>query len=139
MANSIAKLAIAGATALTLALGSTGSANAWGGHWGGGHWGGGWGGWGVGAGILGGLALGTALSAPYWGGYGYAPYAYGGYAPYAYGGYAPYAEYEYGGYAPYAGYGGSYAASYGSECYIRRRVVIDRFGYRHVRRVQVCN
>ncbi len=68
MANSIAKLAIAGATALTLALGSTGSANAWGGH--GGHWGGGWGGWGVGAGILGGLALGTALSAPYWGGYG---------------------------------------------------------------------
>ncbi len=115
MANSLGKVAIAGVAALTLALGSLGSANAaWGGHggghWAGGHWGGGWGGWGVGAGVLGGLALGTALSAPYWGGYGYyGPYAY---EPYAYG--------------------------YGPGCYIRHRVVIDRFGYRHIRRVRVC-
>ncbi len=120
MANPIAKLAIVGAAALTLALGSAGNANAaWGGHgggghWGGGHWGGGhWGGhgWGgVGAGFVGGLALGAALGGPYWGGY----YDYG---PYAY---------------------EAYGYAYGPECYIRRRVVIDRFGYRHVHRVRVC-
>jgi hypothetical protein len=129
MTNRIGKLAIAGIAALTLALGSVGTADAaWGGHggghwggghWGGGHWGGWGGGWGVGAGVLGGLALGAALSSPYWGGYyDYGPYAY---EPYGYG-YA---------YEPY-GY------AYGPGCYIRRHVVIDRFGVRHIRRVRVC-
>jgi hypothetical protein len=68
------------------------------------------GGWGgFGPGFVGGLALGAAVGGPYYG-YGYAPYSYG-YGPYAYAG----------------------------DCYIRRRVVINRFGERIVRRVRVCD
>jgi hypothetical protein len=83
-----------------------------GGGWRGGGWGGGGWGWGgVGLGIGTGLLLAAALSAPYYGGYGYSDPYYHGYAP-AYG-YGPYgygyrrAYYGYGGYYPryrYAGY-----------------------------------
>lgn len=56
----------------------------YGGHhggYGGGHHGGygGYGGLGFGVGALTGLAVGSALSAPYYSGYGGAPYGYGGY------------------------------------------------------------
>jgi hypothetical protein len=57
---------------------------------------------------VGGFALG-ALATPYWGDYGYYDYAY---EPYAY--------------------------DYGPDCYIRRRVVFNRWGERVIRRVQVC-
>jgi hypothetical protein len=82
---------VAATLSFTLVESST-PANAWGrGGWGGGGWrGGGWrggwgGGWGYGggwgwgaAGLLGGLALGTALAYPYYGyGYGYPYYGYG--------------------------------------------------------------
>jgi hypothetical protein len=104
----------------------------WGGGWHGGGWhgggwrgGGGWGWGGFGVGLGTGLLLG-AVTAPYWGGYGYGPY-YGGYAggPY-YGGYAggPY----------YAAYG----APYGGGCYVTRRWVSDGYGHRVWRRVRVC-
>jgi len=54
---------------------------------------------------------GVGVATPYyWGGYGY-------YGPYAY---EPY---------PY---------DYGPECYIRRRVIFDQFGHRHIQRVRVC-
>ncbi len=57
-----------------------------------------------------GLAIG-ALGAGYYGGYGY----------------------------PYGGYGyGAYDVGYGGECFHPKRVVIDQFGYRHVRHVRVC-
>ncbi|MGC1467624.1 MAG: hypothetical protein WA792_18050, partial [Pseudolabrys sp.] len=69
---------------------------------------------GFGPGFVGGLALGAAVASPYYyGGYGY----YGG--PYA---------------APYA-----YGAYYGPDCYLARRVVIDRWGHRIVRRMRVCD
>ena len=71
-------------------------------------------GYGIGAGLATGLAIG-ALGAGYYG------YPYGGY------GY-PYDDYEY----------GVYGVGYGGECFLRRRVVIDRFGYRHVRHVRIC-
>ena len=44
-------------------------------HGGGGHWHGGW----AGPAIVGGLAAGALLAAPYAYGYGYGPYGYGGY------------------------------------------------------------
>jgi len=111
MANSIGKLAIAGVAALVIALGSAASANAAGGdHGGGGHFAGGGGHWGGGH-WRGYRGWGVGVAAPYyWGGYGY-------YGPYAY---------------------QSYAYDYGPECYIRRRVVFDRFGHRHIQRVRVC-
>ncbi|MGA7596308.1 MAG: hypothetical protein WCD54_19415 [Pseudolabrys sp.] len=105
------------ATALLIVAGTTvavpNSASArWGGGWHGGGWhgggwrggawgGGGWGWGGVGLGIGTGLLLAAALSAPYYGGYGY-PYYYG-YAP-AYG----YGPYGYGYRRTYYGYGGYY-------------------------------
>ena len=92
--NTISKVAIAGLAALSL----TGSlvvttepaaaafrghgggfhggwhGGGWhGGHWHGGHWHGGW----AGPAILGGLAAGALLAAPYAYGYGYGPYGYG--------------------------------------------------------------
>ncbi len=117
--SSIRKYALTCVAVAALAVGSAGTALAYGhggghwggggGHWGGGHWGGGhWGGgyWGGGwAGFGTGLALGALASGPYWGGYGYAPYGY----------------YD----------------DYGPECYIRRRIVI-RHGVEYVRRVRVC-
>ena len=131
-----AKRAVLGAVAaLTLGaamVGSTAPAEAqWRGHWGGGWggyrsavWGGGWryrpaywggyryrpyyGGGAVAAGLVGGLALGALATAPYYG-YGY-PYRRAYYAPVAYGG----------------------------DCWVERRVRINRFGERIVRRVQIC-
>ena len=95
----------------TVALPGAASAQHW--HGGGGHWGGHGGGWGWGLGGFG-LGLGTGLAlgaAPYYGGYyGYGPYAYDG-GPYAYAG----------------------------GCYIRRQWVIDGYGRRILRRVQVCD
>jgi hypothetical protein len=41
---------------------------------------------------------------------------------------------------PYYGggyYGGPYA--YGGDCYIRRQVIINRWGHRVIRRVRVCD
>jgi hypothetical protein len=114
------------ATALLIVAGTTvavpNSASArWGGGWHGGGWhgggwrggawgGGGWGWGGVGLGIGTGLLLAAALSAPYYGGYGY-PYYYGyapayGYGPYGYGYRRTY--YGYGGYYPRYRYAGSY-------------------------------
>lgn len=40
--------------------------------------------------------------------------------------------------APYY-YGGPYAYDYGPSCYIQRRVHINRFGERVVRRIRVCD
>ena len=62
----------------------------------------------VAAGLVGGLALGALATAPYYG-YGY-PYRRAYYAPVAYGG----------------------------DCWVERRVRINRFGERIVRRVQIC-
>lgn len=39
--------------------------------------------------------------------------------------------------APYY-YGGPYAYAYGPDCYIRRRVFINRYGHRIVRHIRVC-
>lgn len=121
MQASLRKLTVAAVAATVLALGSISGAEArWGGHgghWGGahwaaGHWGGGyWRGYRGWGGYAGGLALGAAVAAPYyWRGYGY-------YGPYAY---------------------EPYAYAYGSECYFRRHVVVDRFGHRHIHRDRVC-
>jgi|SRR6476646_2963251 len=103
------------ALAATIALGFATAAPAsaqhgWGGH-GGGHWGHGghWGG-GFGPGFVGGLALGAVAGYPYYG------YSYGPYAAY--------------------GYDGFYDD--GLVCYLRRHVVINRWGERIVRRVRVC-
>jgi hypothetical protein len=74
------------------------------------------GGYGVGLGVATGLALGA--------GYGY---GYGYDSPY-------YTSYGYDdGY-----YGDGYAAYGSGECWIQRRAVVDQFGYRHIRRVRVC-
>ena len=35
-------------------------------------------------------------------------------------------------------YGGPYAYDYGPDCYIRRRVYINRFGERIIRHVRLC-
>jgi len=116
MQVSLRKLTVAAVTATVLALGSMSGAQAaghGGGHGGGGYGGGGHGGGGHwGGGHWGGYrGWGVGVAAPYyWGGYGY-------YGPYAY---------------------EPYAYDYGPECYIRRRVVFDRFGYRHIQRVRVC-
>ena len=106
----LAAATIAGSVALT----TEADARGFGGFHGGGFPGGGFrGGFrgGPGFGIGAGLAIG-ALGAGYYG------YPYGGYG------------YPYGAYA--------YDADYGGECFLRRRIVIDRFGYRHVRHVRVC-
>ncbi len=114
MRSSFRKLALAGLATGTIVLGSIGAAQAAGGHWGGGH-GGHWGGdghWGGGWGGFGaGLAGGLALGAIAGGPYwaGYGPYAY---EPYGY--------------------------DSGPDCYLRRRIVIDRFGRRLIRHVRVC-
>ena len=80
----------------------------WHGGWGGWH-GGGWGWGGVGLGLAAGALVGAALTAPYWGGYGY-PYGYG-YPAYAYG--YGYPAYGYGyGYGPSVGYGYNYGTRY---------------------------
>jgi hypothetical protein len=78
----------------------------------------------VAAGLIGGLALGALATSSYNYGYG----GYGGYAPVTYGyGYAPARSY---GYAPVSyGYG---------DCFIERRVRVNRFGERVIRDVQVC-
>ena len=84
-----------------------------------------WNGWWIPGAVVGGLALGAAIAStnPYY--YGYRPYYYG-YRPYYYG------------YGPYYYGGGPYAYDYGPDCYIQRRVVIDRAGHRHTRRVRIC-
>jgi hypothetical protein len=71
------------------------------------------GGGGFGPGFVGGLAAGAVIGGGYYGG----PYGY------------------YGG--PYGYYGGPYA--YGGGCYIERRVFINRWGHRMIRRVRVCD
>jgi hypothetical protein len=78
----------------------------------------GWGGYGVGLGVATGLALGA--------GYGYG-YGYGYDDPY-------YASYGYN--DDY--YGDGYSAYGSGQCWIQRRAVIDQYGYRRIRRVQVC-
>ena len=111
MQVSLRKLTVAAVTATVLALGSMSGAQAaghGGGHGGGGHGGGGHWGGGHWGGYRG---WGVGVAAPYyWGGYGY-------YGPYAY---------------------EPYAYDYGPECYVRRHVVFDRFGHRHIQRVRVC-
>lgn len=125
-AVALAICTIAGAT-----IASTSAANARGGYVSrGGHYSGGYGGYrggggyygggrgyGIGAGVVTGLALG-ALGA----GYGYGGYPYYGGDAYAYGA----GDYAYGGYGA-------------GDCWIQRQYVVDQFGYRHLRRVQVCN
>ena len=78
----------------------------------------------VAAGLIGGLALGALAANSYNYGYG----GYGGYAPVTYGyGYAPVRPRHY---AP---------VSYGyNDCFIERRVRVNRFGERVIRDVQVC-
>ena len=112
----IAAMALLIVAGTTVAVPNSASAR-WGGGWHGGGWhgggwrGGGWGWGGVGLGIGTGLLLAAAVSAPYYGGYGYNdPYYYGygpayGYGPYGYGYRRAY--YGYSGYYPryrYAGY-----------------------------------
>ena len=124
--GSLAALTLGGAM-----LASTAPAEAqWRGGWRGGGWhgavwrGGGWGyrpaywggyrrHWGggaVAAGLVGGLALGALAARPYYYGYGY-PYYGATYAPVAYGG----------------------------DCWIERRVRINRWGERVIRNIQVCS
>jgi len=90
MRDMLRKLGVASALIIAIA-GTTvalpDAANArWGSGWHGGGWGGGWHGargwgWGaVGLGIGTGLLLGAATAAPYYGGYGYGPYAYDSFA-----------------------------------------------------------
>jgi hypothetical protein len=103
------KTLAAGLAAVTLAgtaiVSATPASAQWG--WRGGY---GWGGPAVAAGVIGGLAVGSALAArPYYGG----PYGY------------------YGAYAP-AGY------PYGGECVIERRRTVDPWGRVIVRRVRTC-
>jgi hypothetical protein len=107
---------LAGSFAMTSAADARGGGGFRGGgfHGGGFHGGGGYRGGGFyggrGYGVGAGLATGLAIGAIGAGYYGY----------------------------PYAGYGyGAYGAGYG-DCFLRRRIVIDRFGYRHVRHVRVC-
>jgi hypothetical protein len=103
MRNTISRATIAGLAALSL-MGSLvatsepaaaqfhGGGRGGGFHGGGGWHGGGWhrgGGW-AGPAIVGGLAAGALLAAPYAYGYGYGPYGYGGYG-YGYGGCRSYA------------------------------------------------
>jgi hypothetical protein len=108
-----------GASALLLGASST-SALAFGGHGGGGHGGGGHFGGGFHGGHFHGGGFGAGLG---WGLGVYGPYGYGGYNPYGYGGYYPY------------GYSGYYEDEGG--CYLIRRRVMTRHGWR-IRRVQVC-
>ena len=82
------------------------------------------------------VAIGLATAAPasaqhHWHGGGFGPGFVGGLAVGAAVGSAPYYGYGYG-YGP-----GPYA--YAGDCYIRRHVVINRFGARVVRRVRVCD
>jgi hypothetical protein len=160
MSTRIRKAALAAIPALALMLGGVGSASAFG-HGGGGH-GGGFGGHGGGfgghSGGFGGHSFtGRSFSGGgSFGGHGFAGRSFSGQrtfhaggfrhrgfgrgafigglalgafaaAPYAYGYYDPY-DYDYG----YGGY-------YGTDCYLVRRVVINRWGDRIVRRVRVCD
>jgi hypothetical protein len=99
----------------TLAIvGFAGSASAQHYHGGGGGYyhGGGGGYYGGGGAFIGGLAAGALIGAsPYYGGYYGGPYGYYNGGPYAYAG----------------------------GCYIQRQWVINRYGHRVWRRVQVCN
>jgi hypothetical protein len=89
MKKILTALAVAGSLAVA-SVATSGPALAWRGGWGG--WHGGWGGWGWGgaaAGFAAGAIVGSALAAPYYGGYGYYPYGGYGYAAYPYYGYGP--------------------------------------------------
>lgn len=92
MRNTISKAAIAGLAALSLTASlfatEPAAAQRWhGGGWHGGGWRGGghgrWHGGGWGPAVVGGLAAGALLAAPYAYGYGYGPYGYGGCTSYA--------------------------------------------------------
>lgn len=113
------------------------SANA---AWGWGHHGWGWGGFGVG--LAAGALVGTALAAPYYGGYygyGYPAYGYGypaysydydyGYPGYGYSSYG-YAPAYYGGYGYASPYYGRRFYAYGGP-YIHRHWVHRRYHYWH--------
>ena len=81
--------------------------------------------------VSGAQAAGGGHGGGHWGGGnwgGYRGWGVGVAAPYYWGGYGYYGPYAY----------QSYAYDYGPECYIRRRVVFDRFGHRHIQRVRVC-
>src|SRR5450759_937805 len=80
-----------------------------------------------------GAALVTAGSAQaqHWHGHGG-----GGFGPGFVGGLAAGAVIG-GGYYGGGYYGGPYA--YGGDCYIRRQVIINRWGHRVIRRVRVCD
>src|SRR5689334_921813 len=115
------KASLAAISALALVLAAAGTASAFG-HGGGGHGGGGHAfmggshGFGGGRGFHGhGFGRGAAFGGLALGAFAAAPYAYG---------------YD-------DGYYGAYAYDYGPDCYLVRRVVIDRWGDRVVRRVRV--
>ena len=108
------------------------------------------------------VGLGLSSSANAWRYWGrpYGAYYYGPPRVAYYGGYAPYRAYYAPYYAPYYGprvytagypydyyygygypyYGAYYApVTYGGDCWIERRVHINRWGERIVRRVQICS
>jgi hypothetical protein len=78
MRKILTTLAVAGSLAIA-AVATSGPALAWRGGWGGWHGGWGWGGPAVG--FAAGALVGSALAAPYYGGYGYPYGGYYGYAP----------------------------------------------------------
>ncbi len=79
MRKILTTLAVAGSLAVA-AVATSGPALAWRGGWGGWHGGWGWGGPAIG--FAAGALVGSALAAPYYGGYGYPYGGYYGYAPY---------------------------------------------------------
>ncbi len=90
-------------------------------------------GFGFAPGVALGAVVGLGLTAPYYA----EPYYWRGDA-YPYCGYCPYdAGYPYGAYPYYAGYT-AYQAGYADECYLVRRHVLTRYGWRW-RSVQICN
>jgi hypothetical protein len=120
MRNTLSKTMVAGVTALSLTVSlfaTTEPASAafryggggfhGGGYgWHGGGWRGGWGGGWWGPAVVGGLAAGALLAAPYYGyGYGsYCGYGYGPYCGYGYPSDPAYPGYAYSGYRAYPGY-----------------------------------
>ena len=122
MSISAKKTALAAISALALVIGGVGTASAFG-HGGGGH---------AFAGrSFGGFSGGHSFHAGAFGhhrGFGRGAF-FGGLAVGALAA-APYA-YDYGYYGVYD--------DFGPECYLVRRVVINRWGYRVIRRVRVCD
>jgi hypothetical protein len=124
MRTSIRKACLAAVAAFALVAGGSGSAMAaWGGH--GGHAGGHFGGR-VGGGHYGGYHGGFHGGHGFYGG-GFGPAFVGGLALGAFAA------------APYYGYDAPYGYDDGPDCYLTRRVFIDRWGHRIVRHIEVCD